>query len=89
MVTPLPRGYCPLCGKSVALRNGGEVREHTPAPGSPDSFREQGHSVCRGSALPGLRSAASVPLTQPVILELEDVGASLAVVRAAIEEVLA
>jgi len=27
-VTPLPRGTCPVCGKSVALRTNGALREH-------------------------------------------------------------
>jgi hypothetical protein len=30
----LPRAICPLCGRNVALRRGGELREHwrLPAP---------------------------------------------------------
>ena len=27
-MTALPRGTCPVCGKSVALRKGGLLREH-------------------------------------------------------------
>jgi hypothetical protein len=26
--TPLPRGFCPKCAREVALRRGGELREH-------------------------------------------------------------
>lgn len=25
---PLPRGECPVCHQDVALRNGGQLREH-------------------------------------------------------------
>jgi len=28
LVTALPRTVCPVCGKSVALRRRGELREH-------------------------------------------------------------
>ena len=27
-VQPLPRGVCPECGRDVALRRGGKLREH-------------------------------------------------------------
>lgn len=37
-----PRGRCPACGKDVALRRGGWVREHAPADGN-------NASVCPGS----------------------------------------
>jgi hypothetical protein len=29
-MTPLPRAVCPTCGQEVALRRGGELREHRP-----------------------------------------------------------
>lgn len=52
-MAPLPRATCPVCGGDVALRVGGELREHRDARevararagavGSP--------SLCRGSGL--------------------------------------
>ena len=30
----LPRGICPVCGRDVALRNGGLIREHAAEPGT-------------------------------------------------------
>lgn len=82
MVTALPRGYCPVCGKTVALRQGGLVREHTPPPADSDAV-EPGRSVCRGAALPGLSSAADVSLTRPVLDQIADAS----VARAVIEDV--
>lgn len=54
-MTPPPRGYCPVCGKAVALRNGGLVREHRPRSGAP---------TCQGSGNPGLASLAAVARRQ-------------------------
>lgn len=36
----LERGRCPVCGRDVAIRRGGEVREHVP----PSDTRK-----CKGS----------------------------------------
>lgn len=43
-MTPLPRGRCPLCGKDVAVRVGGELREHRSGQGEPSE-------LCDGSGL--------------------------------------
>ena len=31
-MTQLPRAICPLCSRSVAMRVGGELREHSSQP---------------------------------------------------------
>lgn len=46
----LRRGICAVCGREVALRFSGVVREHRPKPSSAD--------VCPGSGLPPRPSAA-------------------------------
>lgn len=43
----LPRGECPMCGRDVALRRGGEYREHRKPEGG----------ICEAS---GLTAAAAV-----------------------------
>lgn len=53
-MAPLPRGTCRACGRDVAIRNGGEVREHARAgkymwSGIVGAPRGIGSSVCPGS----------------------------------------
>lgn len=44
-MTPLPRAICPVCGREVAVRVAGELREHTTA-----SAELRGHRpICSGS----------------------------------------
>ena len=58
MSPPLPRGRCPVCGRDVALRKNGIIREHR-APGETRVCRGAGLStdramkVYRGRRLPG------------------------------------
>lgn len=40
---PLPRDTCPVCDREVAMRRGGQFREHDTSPSSGD--------VCWGSGL--------------------------------------
>ena len=55
MKSSLPRGICHVCGRDVALRNHGLIREHALNPQLSVKERadakEPGRYVCRGSGL--------------------------------------
>ena len=56
----LPRGICSVCGKDVAIRRNGEVREHT-RPGGQGVTRWGNAAVpCPGSGKPPLPNPARV-----------------------------
>lgn len=72
----LPRATCPLCRREVAVRNGGELREHRPTP------TESG-PVCRASGLTleraeGLASRSLVDRVSDYAEEVSKRGAELA-----------
>jgi hypothetical protein len=53
-VTALERGQCPVCGRDVALRNGGLVRQHEQTPAAAEQLDERTRlefGWCRGSGL--------------------------------------
>jgi hypothetical protein len=44
-VTPLPRAICPACGRDVALRVNGTLREHVPTHGPLKNCEASGLTV--------------------------------------------
>jgi hypothetical protein len=59
-MTGLPRGICPVCGKSVALRKGGLLREHYVYRPQLEQELDKPLGrvrVCEGSAQPGVFQA--------------------------------
>jgi hypothetical protein len=51
---PLPRAICPVCHGSVALRRGGELREH-------QDHRHELYGVGRGAAVPSCPGSGRRP----------------------------
>lgn len=70
----LPRTECPVCHRSVPIRRGGELREHTLKPGEPEKCPASGLRPARAlveapslvATAPEHTTSTTQPETQPV-----------------------